>query len=264
MRAYATLVTNEDYGLGALALARSLKRAGARFPLVVLATAGAGRLDELAAEGCRIVETAPLPLSPVFRERHARPALHGAAPFTKGGKPAFHDPLDNFAKLRLWQLEEYEKVVFLDADTIVVRNIDRLLDYPEFVAAPNLYETLGDFQRMNSGVFVAAPSARTFDRMLARLDAPDVFWRRTDQTFLEAFWPDWHGLPYTCNALQYLFLNLPELWHWPQIRVVHYQYEKPWQDEHPRRQELAPLIDLWWRTLEGWPPPDELPAPARA
>jgi alpha-N-acetylglucosamine transferase len=264
LRTYATLVTNEDYGIGALALARSLKRVSAAFPLAVLATGGAGRLEQLAAEGCRIIEAEPLPLSAAFRARHARPALHGAAPFTKGSKPIFHDPLDNLIKLRLWQLEEYEKVVFLDADTIVVRNIDRLLDYPEFVAAPNLYETLADFHRMNSGVFVAAPDASTFERMLSRLDAPGAFWRRTDQTFLEHFWPEWRGLPYTFNVLQYLYLNLPELWHWPHVRVVHYQYEKPWQAEHPRRAELAPLIDLWWQVLEGHELPSELPAPARA
>src|SRR3712207_8424027 len=40
----------------------------------------------------------------------------------------------------------------------------------------------------------AAPSDATFERMTERLDVPDAFWRRTDQTFLESFWPDWHGL----------------------------------------------------------------------
>ena len=114
---------------------------------------------------------------------------------------------------------------------------------------------------MNSGVFVAAPSQATFERMLERLDAPDAFWRRTDQTFLETFWPDWHGLPYTCNVLQYVFFNLPELWHWPQIRVVHYQYEKPWAEPHPKRDRLGPVIDLWWRILEGRGLPDDVSPP---
>jgi alpha-N-acetylglucosamine transferase len=227
----------------------------------VLATGGAGGLDALEAEGCRVVPVAPLPLSPAFRERHARDPLHAADPFTKGDKPAFHDPLDNFAKLRLWELTDYRRVVFLDADTLVVRGIDRLFGYPEFAAAPNVYESLADFRRMNSGVFVAEPSVATFGRMLATLDAPGAFWRRTDQTFLEAFWPDWHGLPYTCNVLQYVYLNLPELWHWPSVRVLHYQYEKPWQADHPKRDRLKPLIDLWWRVLEGRGIPDELPAP---
>ena len=60
--------------------------------------------------------------------------------------------------------------------------------------------------------------------MVARLDQPDAFWRRTDQTFLQAWFPDWHGLPYLDNVLQYVFFNLPELWLWPDLRVLHYQY----------------------------------------
>ena len=260
--AYATLVTNADYARGALALARSLRAVGARAPLLVLAPPGAVGLDELEAVGAIVHELAPLPLSEAFRARHSRAAQHAAAPFTKGTKPAFHDPLDNFQKLRLWALEDYDRLVFLDADVVVVKNIDRLFGYPDFAAAPNLYETLADFHRLNSGVFTVAPSRANVEAMLAALDRPDAWWRRTDQTFLEHWYPDWHGLPYTYNTLQYVFFNLPELWHWPQIKVVHYQYEKPWQDDHPKADRLKPLIDLWWRLFEGGAPPAELPVPA--
>lgn len=261
MLAYVTLVTNADYGRGALALARSLGQANAAHPLVVLATQNAGYLDELAGEGCRIIETARPELSAGFLERHSRHQQHRAAPFTKGEKPAFHDPLDNFCKLRLWQMEEYRKVVFIDADAIVLRNVDRLFDYPAFVAAPNLYETLRDFDRMNAGVFVAEPGAATYRAMLAELDRPELFWRRTDQTFLQHFYPGWHGLPYTFNVLQYVYFNLPELWRWPDLKILHYQYEKPWQDGHGKSEKLKPLIDLWWRVFEGGAIPDDLPSP---
>ena len=245
-----TLVTNADYGLGALALARSLQAVGSAWPLVVLATGNAGGIDALEAAGCIVRPVSPPPLSDAFRARHSRASQHALAPFTKGEKPRFHDPLSNFCKLQLWRLTDYRRVVFLDADTLVIQNIDKLFGYPEFCAAPNLYETLADMHRLNSGVFVAAPSEATFDAMLAKLDAPGVFWRRTDQTFLERYFPDWHGLPYTCNALQYLYFNLPQLWHWPSIRVIHYQYEKPWQREHGKAELLKPLIDLWHRVLE--------------
>lgn len=113
----------------------------------------------------------------------------------------------------------------------MVKNIDRLFGYPQFSAAPNLYETL---------------------------DQPDAWWPRTDQTFLESWLPDWHGLPYTFNTLQYVFFNLPQLWQWSAIHVLHYQYEKPWQEHNPRRAELLPLIELWHRTLDGHPPPPPL------
>ena len=256
--AFATLVTNSDYALGALALARSLRRAGTQHPMVVLATRGAGDLEQLAAEGCRVLEVDQLPMSEAFRERHSRQAQHAAAPFTKGGKPLFHDPLDNFCKLRIWELEEFERVVFLDADTVVVRSIDKLFGYPEFSAAPNLYESLIDMHRMNSGVFVAQPDRATFDDMLERLDAPGKFWKRTDQTFLEAYFPDWHGLPYVFNVLQYVYFNLPELWVWKSIRVVHYQYEKPWEHGHARTSQLRPLIDLWHAYLNGTEIPESV------
>ncbi len=258
-RAYATLVTNEEYGRGALALARSLRLTGTDALLVVLATGEAEHLDELRREGCRIVPVEQPVLSAAFRESHSREALHRAAPFNKGNKPAFHDPIDNFCKLELWKLTEYEKIVFLDANSLVVKPIDTLFGFPEFSGAPNLYETLADFHRLNSGVFVAEPSLATYEFLVERLDRPGVFWRRTDQTFLETAFPDWHKLPYTFNTMQYVYFNLPELWVWKSIRVVHYQYEKPWAAENPKRELLQPLIDLWWRMFEGEAPPEDLP-----
>ncbi len=259
MFAFATLVTNADYALGAAVLARSLALTGTEAPLLVLAPPDVPGLDRLEGLGARVVDLLPLPVSDAFRTRHERAAQHAAAPFTKGDKPAFHDPLDNFSKLRLWQLDAYRRIVFLDADTVVVRPIDKLFGYPEFSAAPNLYETLADMHRLNSGVFVAEPAAGRFEAMCIALDAPDAFWRRTDQTFLETRFPDWHGLPYTYNCLQYVYFNLPDLWHWPAIKVVHYQYEKPWDPTHPKRDRLGPLIDLWWRLHDGGRPPDALP-----
>ncbi|MBN7774944.1 glycosyl transferase [Nitratireductor aquimarinus] len=265
-QAYVTLVTNADYAMGALALVRSLRLTGTDADLVVMHTGGtpAEALEPLAALGALLVPAELLPTSDAFNERHQRARLHANAPFTKGNKPAFHTPLDNFAKLRLWQLTEYERVVFIDADAVVVRNIDRLFGYPEFSAAPNVYEGLADFHRLNSGVFVAQPSQATFAAMLERLDRPDAFWRRTDQTFLQDFFPDWHGLPVFFNMLQYVWFNLPELWDWTSVSVVHYQYEKPWERDHPRAGELKPLIDLWhaYHSGENIPDIDTLANPA--
>lgn len=244
--AYVTLVTNADFALGACALLRSLALSGTRADRVVMVTGGVPQAsrEAMVARGARIVPVDLLETSDAFNAAHGRAALHGAAPFTKGEKPPFHTPLDNFAKLRLWQLD-YDRVVFLDADTLVLRTLDSLFDYPEFCAAPNVYESLADFGRMNSGVFTARPDPATFDAMMADLDVPNAFWRRTDQSFLQAFFPDWHGLPVTFNMLQYVWFNLPGLWNWEQVKVVHYQYEKPWQADHAKADRLRPLIDLW-------------------
>lgn len=232
--------------------------------MVVLHTPAvpAAALAPLLALGARLAEADLLPTSPAFDAAHSRRAVHDRAPFTKGEKPAFHTPLDNFVKLRLWQLP-YARVVFLDADTIVLRGLDRLFAYPEFSAAPNVYESVADFRRLNSGVFTARPAAETFAAMLARLDAPGAVWRRTDQTFLETFFPRWQGLPIYDNLLQYVWFALPELWDWRLANVVHFQYEKPWDPANPKADRLRPLIDLWRAFHDGGPIPDvdALPGP---
>ncbi|MBP0481975.1 glycosyltransferase [Sagittula salina] len=252
--AYVTLVTNADFALGAKALIHSLNLTETQADRVVLHTGGAPAeaLAPLAALGARLVKVDHLPVSDGFIAAHAKHEIHGRNPFTKGDKPAFHTPLDNFCKLRLWQLP-YDRVTFLDADTLVLRNIDRLFDYPDFSAAPNVYESLADFHRLNSGVFTARPSEATFRNMLQMLDAPGAFWKRTDQSFLQAFFSNWHGLPVTFNMLQYVWFNLPALWDWNNINVIHYQYEKPWQI-HSKADELRPLIDLWRVYANGGKP----------
>ncbi|MGN6551017.1 MAG: glycosyltransferase [Pararhizobium sp.] len=266
--AYVTLVTNADYAMGATALMRSSALSGKSADRVGLHADGvsANHLDPLAALGCRLVRVDLLPTSEAFNERHARARIHADRPFTKGRKPDFHTPLDNFCKLRLWQMTEYERCVFIDADALVLKNIDKLFGYPEFSAAPNVYESLADFRRLNSGVFVARPSEATFADMLARLDAPEAVWPRTDQTFLQAFFPDWHGLPVTMNMLQYVWFNLPALWDWRSIGVLHYQYEKPWERDHPKAERLKPLIDLWHAFHDGNGVPEiaSLPGPEAA
>jgi alpha-N-acetylglucosamine transferase len=251
--AFVTLVTNADYAMGATALARSIRMTGTDADIVVLHTKGVDghALTPLAEFGCRLVATDLLPLSDAFNERHARKNIHDAAPFTKGRKPDFHSPLDNFCKLRLWQLIEYERCIFIDADALVLKNIDRYFDYPEFSAAPNVYESLADFHRLNSGVFVATPSVKTFEAMLQQLDTPEAFWPRTDQTFLQGFFPEWHGLPITMNMLQYVWFTMPALWDWSSIAVLHYQYEKPWEKDHPKAERLRPLINLWHAFFSG-------------
>ncbi len=259
--AYVTLVTNRNYAIGALALVRSLMLTGTKAEIVVLHTGGVakGDLAPLEALGAKLMKAELLPTSEWFNERHSRAKIHGENPFSKGRKPDFHTPLNNFAKLRLWEMVEYDKVVFIDADALALKNIDRLFDYPEFSAAPNVYQTLGDFHRLNSGVFVARPSEATFAAMLKRLDAPEAFWKRTDQTFLQDFFPDWHGLPVFFNMLQYVWFNLPELWDWRAVSVLHYQYEKPWEKDHPKAERLRSLIDLWQAFYDG----EDIPDPAR-
>jgi alpha-N-acetylglucosamine transferase len=256
--AYVTLLANEAFIPGVRCLARSLRMVGAKAPLLCMiqkSLAQSAR-EALQGESLELKVVPDLDLSDAFKLRHTNEAIERKNAMTKGAKPGFHVKLLNFLKLHLWDFVEFDKIVFLDADTVIIKNIDHLFEYPAFAAAPNVYFELNDFHRINSGVFVAKPSRQTFDSMLGLLDAPGAYWKRTDQTFLEEYFktrsPHILGLPYTYNTLQYVWFNLPELWSWESIHVIHYQFEKPWDESSyqsdlgkKRRVWLAPLVDLW-------------------
>ncbi|TGZ66961.1 hypothetical protein CRM22_005041 [Opisthorchis felineus] len=67
-----------------------------------------------------------------------------------------------FTKLHCWRLVQYTKAVFMDADTLVLQNIDDLFERPELSAAPDP----GWPDCFNSGVFVFVPSMETYEKLL--------------------------------------------------------------------------------------------------
>lgn len=95
-------------------------------------------LAPLTALGATLFQADLLPTSTAFNNAHAKREIHGKNPFTKGEKPSFHTPLDNFVKLRLWQLTRYDKIVFIDADALVLRNLDRPLRLPRVLRGPRM------------------------------------------------------------------------------------------------------------------------------
>lgn len=71
------------------------------------------------------------------------------------GKP---DVALSLIKIGIWQLVQYEKVVYLDPDVLPLRSIDELFELDELSAAPDI----GWPDWFNTSVFVARPSMETY------------------------------------------------------------------------------------------------------
>ncbi|MCJ1250704.1 hypothetical protein MMC30_007932 [Trapelia coarctata] len=86
-------------------------------PLLVLTlpSVPASQVATLVAEGATIVPVQPLDLPPTFDQSTIK-------------RSRFRDVL---AKLRLWQLTQYDKILALDADTIILSPLDSIFDDPE-------------------------------------------------------------------------------------------------------------------------------------
>ena len=242
--AYVTLVCGGDaYVPGAEALGRSLVDTGTKHPMMAMVTSdvSADGLAKLARQGWtpRLVEPIPNPrgdgdlLLPRFR--------------------------NVFTKLRAWELDELDKAVFLDADTLVLTNVDELFDRPEPAAAPDFF--LPD--RFSSGIVVLDPSRDTLARMTAALATTETY-DGGDQGFLNSFFGDWwglpreHRLPVGYNVAHFVYQFVLHHEHLtervlPELKIVHYILQKPWL-AHPT---LAGGAGLWWRAYFAGHPEED-------
>lgn len=246
--ACATVLTHPSYLRGALVLGHSLRAAGWGHETLALVTReiGQGERRALARDWSRIVETGPID-NPNPRSALVRPEF-----------------LTTYTKLRVWEHDEYTKIVYLDADTLVTGPLDDLLARGDFAAAPCL--AMPD--EFNSGVMVLRPSRHIFQDMVAQvatLPSRDG----SDQGFLNRYVPDWYRgdasqrLPVIYNVPQFAYV----LGNWntlqPEMRVLHFVGPKPWKvgtalgrrvvsgiiHRLPFAPSGAPSpFDLWWQT----------------
>ncbi|HET8936930.1 MAG TPA: hypothetical protein VFN67_25985 [Polyangiales bacterium] len=153
-----------------------------------------------------------------------------------------------FTKLRAWELTAFDRVILLDADTLVLQNVDDLFDRSHFAAAPDFFMP----DRFNSGVMLLEPSQDTFARMSEAL-AGAASYDGGDQGFLNAFYPDWyalpveHRLPVGYNMAHFIFQFLrghPSLKQTleREAKIIHYMVQKPWQV----RATLTGGAEAWW------------------
>jgi alpha-N-acetylglucosamine transferase len=231
--AFVTLLCGGDgYVPGVEALGQSIKATGTSSPRVVMATSDVSRAarEKLEAQGWALRD-----VEPIANPRPPADLL----------MPRFQNV---YTKLRAWQLVEFDKVVFLDADTIVLKPIDELFERPSIAAAPDFF--LPD--RFSSGVMVLDPSEDTLARMLEALPEAHTY-DGGDQGFLNSFFSDWyslpveHRLPIGYNLAHFIYqfvLHHPAVSDvvLPEFKVLHYLLQKPWLT-HPT---LVGGSAVWW------------------
>ncbi|XP_021267146.1 glycogenin-2 isoform X6 [Numida meleagris] len=217
-QAFVTLATDDVYCQGALVLGQSLRNHTTSRKLAVLIT------PEVSS-GMRSV------LRSVFDEVTEVDALDSA--------DSVHLALlqrpelgVTFTKLHCWTLTHYSKCVFMDADTLVLCNVDELFDREEFSAAPDS----GWPDCFNSGVFVFRPSLKTYN-LLLQFAAEHGSFDGGDQGLLNSFFSNWatadigKHLPFIYNlSSSAVYTYVPAFNHFGRdTKVVHFLgATKPW------------------------------------
>ncbi|OEL21158.1 Inositol phosphorylceramide glucuronosyltransferase 1 [Dichanthelium oligosanthes] len=162
--AYVTLLYGDEFVLGVRVLGKSLRDTGTRRDMVVLVSDGVSEYSRklLQADGW-IVNQITLLANP----NQVRPKRFWGV----------------YTKLKIFNMTSYKKVVYLDADTIVVKNIDDLFKCGEFCG------NLKHSERMNSGVMVVEPSETLFNDMINKVGQLPSY-TGGDQGFLNSYYSD--------------------------------------------------------------------------
>lgn len=113
-KVWTTLITNTEYLSGLLTLDASLKFSGSKYPLIALYT------DTFPASGLAALDHRGIP-----KKRIPYLVPKTATDFTND--PRFYDC---WSKLTPFSLTEYERVVQLDSDMLILQNMDELMDLP--------------------------------------------------------------------------------------------------------------------------------------
>ncbi|ESO08120.1 hypothetical protein HELRODRAFT_75443, partial [Helobdella robusta] len=245
--AYVTMATNDVYAVGALVLAETLRQTNTQQDLVIMITNDVS--EELQAL-----------LKASFNDVQAVSAID-SGDYEHLSLLQRSELGVTFTKIQAWRLVEYRKCVFMDADTLVLQNVDDLFSRDPFAAAPDA----GWPDCFNSGIFLYQPSFEMYGDLLQFALKIGSF-DGGDQGLLNLFFSDWatkdikYHLPFTYNLAWHSYYSYkPALKKFgDEIKIVHYLGKpKPWDhewNETTQRVICQPfqvtqnmeLLQLWW------------------
>lgn len=266
--AYVTfLMGSGDYVKGVVALAKSLRAVHSRYPLVVAVTSDVPWEHRALLEAqnclCREVEVVSAPAG------------------SEKLKFAVDYYAKNYTKLRIWEFDDFGRMVYLDADMLVLKNVDELFGEPRgaFCAvmdcfcepswAGSVQHNLGYCQQcpervpwtqptpspqkyFNAGMFVFEPSRAVFLDMMNQLvsNPPTPF---AEQDFLNTYFREtFRPIPTKYNLVLAMLWRHRENVDLPSMKIIHYcaKGSKPWAfapaAEHMDVPEVKQLVDAWW------------------
>lgn len=246
--AYATILHSAQvYVCGAITAAQSIRMSGSTRDLVILVD---NTISDYHREG---LEAAGWIVHTIERIRNP-----------KAEKDAYNEY--NYSKFRLWQLTNYDKIIFIDADLLILRNIDFLFEMPEITAIGN------NATLFNSGVMVIEPSNCTFKLLMDHISEIESY-NGGDQGYLNEIFTWWHRIPKQMNFLKHfwegdeeekkvmktrLFGADP-----PVLYVLHYLGLKPWLcfRDYDCNWNVAKIQEFasdvaharWWKVHDAMP-----------
>ncbi|SEW52328.1 glycosyltransferase [Chitinophaga arvensicola] len=242
-KSFISYLATDDFLPGILVLHESLKNHNPHIPFLVITS------DEVSSDTIKLLNYLSIPSKQVAPVNNPNPIINVNRNFRV-----------TYTKLRIFELTEFSKIVYLDADMIVLGNIENLFHAPHMsaVIAGGFLPKNHSWEDLNSGLLVIEPDQRLFNRMIMQIDKLSSI-DGGDQGFLQSFFPEWptekhkhldhkYNIP-TQYVDSYCHLNNCSLAERSdKILIIHYwAYYKPWKYKQPEnnRYHYREAICIW-------------------
>ena len=180
MKAYITFLSTDNYIDGVLVLKHSLNKVNSKYPLYCMITPN---ISLEVIEKLKLYNIEPITIDKLNIK-------DGIANSVKEDK--FLHWNNCWDKLNIFKLIQFEKMVFLDADMLVLQNIDKLFDKPNMSAATDGIYVYGEHREkdLNAGLMVIEPNIKTFNDILTFINTlPEGIYQ--DQIVLQKYFSNW-------------------------------------------------------------------------
>jgi inositol phosphorylceramide glucuronosyltransferase 1 len=164
------------------------------------------------------------------------PHLVPRIPPPHNGKDVYYRFQDQYTKLNIWSFDKLgiKRLVYLDADTLVLRHFNELFSSPfNFAAVQDVYgvsSSRGFSVMFNAGVLAIQTSTAVFEDMKQKIETAKFPLGEAEQAFLNLYFGSKVlNLPYVYNANLAIKARSPALWEAmkDELRIVHYTTHKP-------------------------------------
>lgn len=236
--AYVTLLTDNNYWRGVLILKECLRRVQSEHPLVCLVT------DNVSEQSLNIlkkanIETRVIPRveTPTLIYEHNRKNNPRMAEVWKYV----------LTKFEVFRMVEFEKIIFLDADLYILKNLDHCFNLPHLTAAlDGEYCSLWPkWPHFNSGFMVIQPKEELYSDLIKFADSlnPEEIYDYkgdhyviADQEILNLYYKDWpRRTELHLNKYYNVFaVHIPEYLEEDIMEnsyFIHFVGIKPWQSK---------------------------------
>lgn len=176
---YVTLLSSDDFVIGVVMVYLSLQKVKAKYPFFVLCS------DSLSHRSLKVLDR--------FRIKYKFITDHIKVDITKVNTDKGYDHWNRtFDKLYVWTLTEFDKVIYLDSDMQVVRNIDFLFEKPHMSAVIADQWNEPGLKKLNSGLIVIEPNVEEFDGMKVLWESGAINLKNVgDQDIIRAYYSGW-------------------------------------------------------------------------